>query len=90
MITLYIFYPPFRALTITAGLATFIVARNAIQDERRQRMRLKKRIEEQVRREGTSRITGFGGNFESDRIFFFPENSPLGLARNMKIQQKIA
>jgi len=39
------------ALTITAGLATFIVARNAIQDERRQRMRLKKRIEEQVLQE---------------------------------------
>ena len=38
-----------RGVTITLGLASFIVARNAINDERRDRMRLKKRIEEQVR-----------------------------------------
>jgi len=38
-------------VTITLGLASFIFARNAINDERRDRMRLKKRIEEQVRKE---------------------------------------
>jgi len=38
-------------IIITSGLATFVIARDQIQAERRERMKLKRKIEEQVQKE---------------------------------------